>query len=278
MYTFEARTRREVGGVQQEVDKCPCARRRILSHLDTVTPTLTISTNPSATTTTTLQPSPFFFLSSLGAIPSIFLSFHFLRRYTQPPLPSSTSPPTHRPRESKGEGKRERDHSPAWHHHTIRRHPPSVYSLPFPRPIPFPAPRTDPHPRLHLMLCSLIAHSSHSFAIPVLSPTPSSREERGREGDIASLRHTTTASVSISPFHDLPSSFLFVNSHVPYTTYSRARPCRAISSYNPLACCCFYPSHEHLSFCLHVPLTQWIFSPPPPLSLVRAHICVRVHE
>lgn len=64
------------------------------------------------------------------------------------------------------------------------------------------------------MLCSLIAHSSHSFATPVLSPTPSSREERGRKGGIAGPQHTTTASVSLylvpalfSPFHDLPSFF-----------------------------------------------------------------------
>lgn len=94
-------------------------------------------------------------------------------------------------------------------------HPPATRILaPFPGPVPSPAPRTDPHPRLHLMLCSLIAHSSHSFATPVLSPTPSSREERGRKGGIASPQHTTTACVSLylvpalfSPFHDLPSFF-----------------------------------------------------------------------
>lgn len=118
VYTFEARTRVEVGR-GREVDKCPCARRRILSHLDTVTPTLTTSTNPSATTTTTgqtPQPSPFFFLSSLGAIPSIFLSFHFLRRYSHHYYPQHRH--QHTPRE------RERYHSPAWHYHTrIRRQP-----------------------------------------------------------------------------------------------------------------------------------------------------------
>lgn len=102
VYTFEARTRREVGR-GREVDKCPCARRRILSHLDTVTPTLTTSTNPSATTTgQTLQPSPFFFLSSLGAIPSIFLSFHFLRCY------SHHHHPQHRHRHTPRERERER--------------------------------------------------------------------------------------------------------------------------------------------------------------------------
>lgn len=118
------------------------------------------------------------------------------------------------------------------------------------------------------MLCSLIAHSSHSFATPVLSPTPSSREERGRKGGTASPRHTTTASVSLhlvpalfSPFCDLPSSSLFVNSHVYCTTCPRARPCRAVSPCNPLARYRFHPSRASISLSVFVfPLTQWIFS------------------
>lgn len=112
---------------------------------------------------------------------------------------------------------------------------------PFPGPVPSPTiPAPSLTPRLHLVLCSLIAHSSHSFAAPAPSPTPFSREERGRGGMQAldtqlpllslSLSRPRALSVSLSrscsslyrPYslrslRPSVSSSLFVGSYVPRT-------------------------------------------------------------
>lgn len=157
---------------------------------------------------------------------------------------------------------------------TVRRHgtttPGSVDPLcpflrilaPFPGPVPSPTiPAPSLTPRLHLVLCSLIAHSSHSFAAPAPSPTPFSREERGRGGmqaldtqlpllslslPLSSSRALCLSLVPVplytpSLLSSFPSTFRLFSSlrRLICTTYyiHRARPCRPVSpcSSHPLA-------------------------------------------